>query len=34
MLELGGGPSDVGNLAQFLTEDFDSTAWQEARLHY
>jgi len=25
--ELGGGPSDGGNLLQFLTEDLDSTAW-------
>jgi hypothetical protein len=30
MLELGSGPSDGGNLVQFLTEDFDSTAWQKA----
>jgi len=35
MLELGSGPSDGGNLVQFLTEDFDSTAWQKSLFqHY
>lgn len=34
MLELGSGPSDGGNLVQFLTEDFDSTAWQKTLLQH
>jgi len=34
MLELGGGQSDSGNLVQFLTKDFDSTACQKTLLQH